>query len=719
MTTPRHAIWHFLRPVLASCWLYLPPVSAYAQATSPGASPPAPKPGEAPMQLSEFVVSDSQDRGYTSTNAMGVTRTNTPLIDIPQMVNVLNKEFLEDTQAGELYDALKYVSGISIQSNVGDSVMIRGYTVRGNHTDGLSDNQNQTQMGSEPFQFERLEVLKGPSALVYGSHAIGGVLNRVRKTPQWKSAGIAALTLGNHGQRKAELDYTAPLSSQLAYRLIAVRREEDLVNGVSVRHAFAERWNIIPMLTWRPRPNLQVRFSGDFMHEEAFKHWGDNAQLQPFVKDGPTTFGLVPRDFTFSDEQSQGDNDKAAAWLSIEAEITPDWSLRLASYFNAWDHGVTDILPAGMQANNRLMNRTWRYISNDDYDFTTALDSIFDFRVGPTDHKFLTILQRRESWNYSHRINAANPPPLDILAPVYGYVGPVNPVLNMRTYGEGESRSISFQDQAKLLEDRLHLVAGARFDWFNSRTDNRLTGVRGSQNKGDNWTYKGGVVFKPIKPVSLFYNYAETFSPNFGANPDGTTFRSQIGEINEVGVKTALRDGRINATLAYYDLVLLNILTADPDPTRASAGWRVQNARQETKGFEADLSLILTPNWELMLSGAAMDISLPSGLLPDNAPEKTASAWTRYKFTAGPLKGLALGGGWTWHDEAAADAGNLVFFDAFSTIDVFAQYSWKKYKFALNVSNLADEWYLARGINRNIFFAGPERLVKLRVSYAF
>lgn len=693
----------------------------HGQAARP-ASTPAPgtaAAGSEPTRLKEFVVTEAQNVGYSTTNAIGVTRTNTPLIDIPQVVNVLNREFLEDTQAGELYDALKYISGVSIESNVGDSVMIRGYTVRGQHTDGISDTQTQSQMGAEPFLFERLEVLKGPSALVYGSHAIGGVLNRVRKTPQWKPAGLAAVTVGNHSQFKGEFDYTAPLNDQFAYRVIAAWRDEDLVNGVNVRNAFAERWNFSPMLTWRPRDNLQIRFSGEFLHEESFKHWGDNAMFQPFVRGGRTTFGTLPRDFTFSDPQSAGDNDKAAVWLSLETEVTSDWSLRLATFFNRWDHDVIDILPGGLQANNRLMNRSWRRIYNDDYDLTVALDSIFNFKLGASDHKFLTILQRSEGWGYEGRTNSSAPPPLDIFNPVYGFVGPVNPVEVQRTFGENESRSASFQDQVSFLEGRLQLVGGARFDWFTTRTDNRLTRVTGPTNKGDNWTFKGGVIFKPAKAVSLFYNFAETFQPNFGANPDGSTFVPQVGEINEVGIKTALRDGRISATLSYYDLVLLNILTLHPDPALASAGFRVQTDRQTTKGFDADLFLSLTENWELMLSGSVMDITLPTGLLPRNAPEKTASAWTRYSFQHGPLKGLSVGGGWHWQGESPAEAGNLVFFDSYSVVDAFAQYTYNRYKFALNVSNATDEHYLARGINRNIFYAGPQRLIKFRVSYSF
>ena len=129
----------------------LPAQTSTSSTAKPAASSSASSGGEI-VQLGEFTVSAEKDLGYATTNAIGVTRTNTPIIDTPQSVNVINQEFLRDAVASELFDVLKYVSGVSIESNVGDSVMIRGYTVRGQYTDGLSDNQNQTQAGSEPFQ---------------------------------------------------------------------------------------------------------------------------------------------------------------------------------------------------------------------------------------------------------------------------------------------------------------------------------------------------------------------------------------------------------------------------------------------------------------------------------------------------------------------------------------------------------------------------------------
>lgn len=701
----------------AGVWLLQAAVILSAQTPSTPAAAGA-NPGEI-VQLREFTVSGEKDLGYATTNAIGVTRTNTALIDTPQAVTVINQEFLRDAVAGELYDVLKYVSGVSIESNVGDSVMIRGYTVRGQYTDGFSDTQTQSQAGADPFLFERLEVLKGPSALVYGSHAAGGVLNRVRKSPSWKTGGLAALTFGNHAQKKAEFDYNAPLNDRFAYRLVAVYRDEDLSNGVETRFSWFKRWNVNPAMTWRVNKTTQVKVVGEFMREEGFKHWGDNAQLQPFVANGPTTFGLLPREFTFSDPRSRTDNSKRAVFAAVETAITADWSIRLAAYDNHWRHDVTEILPAGMQANNRLMGRTARSIYNYDTDYTVGLDSVYNFHVGPSDHKFLVIGQHYSSDNDTATISADNPPALDLYNPVYTFTGLVNPRTTAKTLGAGSNTNASFQDHAKFFGDKLQLIAGTRFDRYASHTDNLLTNRQGARNQGENWTYKFGAVAKPAKDFSVFYNYAQTFNANFGSNPDGTTFVPSTGVVNEVGVKSSLREGRISGTVSYFDLQLKQILGLDPDPVRASAGYRVQQDRQVTKGVEADLNLNVLPGWDLTLSGATMSITLPTHLLPRNTPEKTAAAWTRYKFPAGVLKGVTVGGGWNWQGRAPGDATNQIFFAAAGTFDGFVQYAWKGYRFSLNGSNLTDKWYLKRGVNRNIFWAGPERLIKFKVARSF
>jgi iron complex outermembrane receptor protein len=714
MTTPLTAARRVAKRSLAcSCiLLFGHGAVALAQTTDPKLG------SEEPMHLDKFTVSSSQDRGYSTTNAIGVTRSNTPLSEIPQKVDVVSQEFLFDANPSSLWDALRYISGTSASNNLGDNMQIRGFSVSTQHTDGFADNQRQSQLGAEPFLFQRVEILKGPSALVYGSHSSGGVINRVRKTPQWKAAGLVNLTVGNHAQYKGEFDYTAPLNDKFAYRLIGVYRDEDLVEGgVAERFAYSRRWNLEPMLTWRPTPTTQVRVIGEFLFEKAHKHFGDALTFQPYEL-GQTTFKLLPRDFTVSDESANAWNRKTAYWISLESEVTPDWSVRVASYVNKWTHYSMDIANQGIQTNNRYLVRNNRETFNDDFDVSTAVDSNLNFHLAGADHKFLTLVQYTRTDAATHNFLGDPPPLLDIYNPVYGYVFK-NPVLQADTNGDDQSFGMSFQDHAKFFGDKLQLVAGARRDWYSTRTDNLITKVAGKTDEGSNWTYKYGVIYKPSVALSLYYNHAETFSPNFGANPDGQTFVPSTGLINEVGFKTAFLGGRINATVSLFDQVLNNILQQHHEQPLAVLGYREQTAEQTSRGVEADVYLHVIDGWEVMLSFANMKISLPTKLMPRNAPEQTAGAWTRYKFKGARLKGLAVGGGWSWQGTKAAEAGNQVFFAPYHIFDFFAQYEWNPYTFSLNVSNVADEWYLATGVTRNAFFQGPGRLIKFRVSRRF
>lgn len=708
-----------------------------AQSTTPAPMTPTKESEDEAVRLKEFVVTDSQDIGYSTTNAIGVTRTNTALIDTPATINVINRQFMEDFQVGELFDALKYVAAVTIESNVGDSTMIRGYTVRDQYTDGMVDNQNQSQAGAEPFQFERIEVMKGPNALVYGSTAIGGVTNRVRKAPQFRAAGNIGLTLGNHNQLKTEFDYTAPITRNLAYRLIAVYRNEDLVNGVNVRFANFWRWNVNPMVTYRINATTRLRVVGEFMTEDGFKHWGENGMYQPFTpirrtqpttyglradQGGISTFGVLPRDFTFGEEQGGSHNTKQSGTVYLESAPLKDLSIRLTGTASWWYHFVEDIIPTGMAANNREMVRLWRTITNNDYYATTAADAVYNLKIGPTEHKLLGIFQYTKKDRYQNMVTnsgAGAIPNLDLYNPVYRGYRPPNPQYSNLQYGQDRNHNVSFQDHAKFLGDKLQLVGGARRDTFTTHTDNNLTRVMGRFNHGSKWTHKYGAIVKPGSAFSLFYNHSETYSPVFGTQPDGTIFPHQSGVVEEGGIKMNFFQGRVSGTLSTYDLRLENIVMNDPDPIRAAQGWRVFTALQQTKGVEADAFITVTKNWQFNLGGAQMRVTTPNGLMPRNSPRYTGNFATRYRFDAGLLKNLAFGGGLTWKGKSPVDALNSYSLDKYWVGDAWISYGWQRYRFQFNVSNVTDRFYLQRSVSKEQVFQGPERLIKLRVSRTF
>ncbi|MBI5769214.1 MAG: TonB-dependent receptor plug domain-containing protein [Verrucomicrobia bacterium] len=733
--------------------------SAHAQSTAPAATPPA-KPTTAgedeAVQLKEFVVSDSADLGYSTPNAIGISRTSEALIDTPQTINVINQQFLLDFAPIELGDVLQFVAGVTIESNVGDSTMIRGYTVRDQFTDGMVDNQNQSQLGAEPFQFERIEVLKGPAGLVYGSTAIGGLTNRVRKAPQWKKRGELAFTLGTNGQTKTEFDYTAPVRPNLAVRLVATYLDQDMVSGVKTRFAFANRWNVNPSLTLKLGKRSQLRVFGEFLTERYYKHWGEVAMFATTTvptqrtvaaaanfarlgdreatfgltqaQGGFTTWGLLPRNFTFGEQQSTAKNIKQATGIFYEAKLGQDFLLRAGGTYSFWDHFVEDVIPVGMAGNNREMTRTWRTIENVDQYTSFAVDTTCSFKLLGGEHRLFTVnqVQFKRLFQEIWGANPARPiPNLDLYNPVYAPYNPFDKVRTNRQIGRAPNYAFGFKDSVKFFGDKLQFAGGPRYDAYRSRTDNLITNAAGRQVKGNTWTYNYGAVVKPTKAFSLFYGHSETYAPNTTVNPNGGTFDPQVGAVNEFGLKLAFLDGRIAGTISTYQLRLEHIILNDPDPVRAAAGWRVDSGFQETTGYEADVFFTITRGWQLNAGGSSVDVTTPNGIFPRGSAKRSANLATSYRFSDGLLKGFAVGGGWIYKSKFNVEAAALTervaryYLPAYAYGAAWASYNWKRYRFQLNVANVTDEWYLIRSVSKEQIFQGPERQYRFRVSRTF
>lgn len=506
----------------------------------------------------------------------------------------------------------------------------------------------------------------------------------------------------------------------------------------------------------------QVKVIGEFMSEKYLKHWGENTtftqqydpnssasgtpllaypwgtEIQfgvPFRQGGITTLGLLPRTFTFAEEDAFVRNDKQAGTLSLETQITPEWSLRVLGNAHWWDHMAMDYIPQNIQRNNRIVPRNIRPIANDDFTATFALDSVFNFALFGGQHKLLSIMQSEYQSNSYPIWGAApgtpQPHAIDLFNPVHLGYTPTALVLTQNQYSNNYKFGFATQDHAKFIGDKLQLIAGVRWDWFASQTKNLLltSNQNGNRNTGADWSFKYGAVFKPIRALSVFLNHSETYNPNFGVQPDGTSFDHQQGKIDEIGVKSALLDGRVAGSIALYQLKLENIVENDPDPVRAAAGWRTLSAYHQVKGGEVDLFLTVTPNWQINMGTGILDMKLPTGvgqaalhgdkLITRNLATTTASGWTRYDFRSGPLKGMAVGGGVSYKNKIPVDANNLFFFPAVTTADAFVQYGWGKYRVALNVSNIMDEQYIMRSVAALQMFYGPERLIKLRVSRKF
>jgi iron complex outermembrane receptor protein len=208
-------------------------------------------------------------------------------------------------------------------------------------------------------------------------------------------------------------------------------------------------------------------------------------------------------------------------------------------------------------------------------------------------------------------------------------------------------------------------------------------------------------------------------------NPDGGTFEPQIGHVDEFGIKMAFLNGRVSGTVSTYQLDLEHIIVNDPDSARALLGWRVDSGKQKTHGYEADVFVQVTREWQFNIGGSKSDITTPNGIFPRGSPKHTGNFATSYWFKQGALKGLGFGGGWVYKDKVNVETAALTdrvaryYMPAYDYGSAWVSYGWKQYRVQLNVTNVTDEWFMYTTVGKDQILQGPMRSYRMRVSRTF
>jgi len=693
------------------------------QAASPPASTGSAAGGAGDVvQLSAFEVSTAKDKGYSSSHAIGAIRTDTPLNELPQAISVINQQYLRDWLPDNIVEAGKFVAGVTDAP----TQMIRGFNASTPAIDGLS-----TAGTYDMSIFDRVEFLKGPSSIIYGDGNKSGVISRASKKPRFdRAAGTLDLDIGSWEYYRLTLDTTQPFGpgKKFSYRFVGSfldrkgEKDED----------YGRRRSLAPMFGWRitPRTTLILQLS-DF-YEKAHKGWGNSFVLLPYNAGRASVLAHdrgVPRTFSPTEPYSYN-QEQTRRYTAILDHVFADWwSVRLTG--THVDHLNTEYtaIPRDM-VNATQMQRSWRNAFNPNKSTSVSFDSVWNFKVGPTRHKFLAFGRYAEgesgATQYLGRSATGNTtnvlPLLNIYNPVYGGQ-PASIFLSSSTLGESESLSISFQEQAYLFQDRFILQAGIRYSQSGPNTGlNRLTGVRTVSARVRDWSdpesVLGGVV-KLTRGASLYVSRSEIFTPNGGVQPDGTLFEPNVSRSEEVGLKLDLLGGKVSALGNVYRRRELNRIILHPDPALASLGWRIQVPGDELTGYELETSFTPIPELQLNLSYTYMNVDNLGGIYTRSLPDVQYSALARYEFQRGRFKDLAFGVAHLYYDERPGDTANSFFLDPYRTWDAFVSYRRGPYTFQLNVYNLADSNAEYTSVNRNIVSTLPSRNFRLRVSRSF
>jgi iron complex outermembrane recepter protein len=637
----------------------------------------------------QVVVTGEQDEGYNPSNTSVGTRTDTPLRDIPQSIQVIPEQVLEDRQVRRITEGLENTAGvISITGATSD----RDYfTVRGfeNYTGFLINGIPDPQIPNDGSfaNVERLEVLRGPASVLYGeTDSLGGTINIVTRQPLSDPFYEITATVGSYDNYEGIFDLSGPLNDAetVLYRLIGSYRSFDsFVDFDDGNETF-----IAPSLALNLGSNTDFILEGDVNFSARQGQGPGGIPAVGTVLSNPN--GEIDRSFNAAGPQDNNEVTNGRVGYRLEHRFNENWRLRNAFRYTFTDNN--DVLirfGTGFADDNRTVNR--RFSAGDQNYDTYYLDTnvVGSFRTGSIDHQLLFgfSLDRDESDVAFEFGDAA---PVDVFDQDFDQAIPLTGNLSLDRFRTRDTLGIYLQDQITILEN-LKLLLGGRLDSFEETTDNRLADEETSQSDTA-FSPRVGIVYQPIPPISLYASYARSFVPTIGIAADGDTFRPERGTQYEVGIRADITD-QFSTNLALYDLTRSNVTTPDPNNPVLS----VQTGRQRSRGVELDIGGEILPGWNIIGGYAYTDARITEDNDPTiegnqrfSVPEHAFNLWTTYRIQNGDLQGLGFGLGFYYIGERWADNANTVELPSFLRTDAAIYYERDRFRAALNFRNIFD-----------------------------
>lgn len=653
------------------------------------------------------------DTGYEVKRSASATKTDTPLIETPQSVTVVTRERIEDQGATGLQDALNYAAGVrsdayGLDSRT-DSVRIRGaYPTE--YLDGL-----RRQLGGfytsntrvDPYTLERIEVLRGPSSMLYGQGSTGGVINMVSKRPLAETQREIGVQLGSYNRKQVQADLTGPLSGDWLYRLVAVGREAD----TQVNFVPDDRQLVAPSLTWRPSGRTTLTLQALWQKDES----GSTSQFFPWegsVFAGPN--GFIPTaTFIGQPGQDRYDSERTELGWHFEHHFSERWSLRQSvrstsnevDYITLYADSFSNPADPYLDPARRVLGR-FGYFEHREVDtFSTDQHLEARFATGALAH---TVLLGLDTANHKADAQVAfdspvglggTVPNIDVFNPTYPAYTP--PALAAQPRTKLSHTGVYVQDQVKL--GRWIAVLGMRHD----DTKNQVAGLPDEESSAT--TKRAGLMLRLAGGFVPYVSYSESFTPVAGTNLLGARFKPLEGKQVETGVKWESADGRLAFNAAWYDLTEENQLVTDPgNPLNT-----VQTGETRAHGTELELVGRVLPNLDIAAQYTYTQVDPQL----EQTPEHLFSIWGKSRFALGGIEGFSGGlglrhfGGYT--DGAAPQTPAVTLFDG------MLAYQEGRWRYALTVQNIADRVYVSPCLSRGDCWFGARRTAVLSARYQF
>lgn len=680
------------------------------------------------VQLTGVQVIGSRADAYRADSTAAATRTDTPLRDVPQSVSVITSELIRDQAMQTMADVVRYVPGVTMGQGEGhrDAPTLRGNATTADFfVDGLRDD---VQYYRDLYNAERVEVLKGPNALIFGRGGGGGVINRVTKRADWSARKSATVEVGSWEHRRVTADVAQPLDDTLAGRAVVFyQRSESYRDFVQV-----ERWAVNPSVAWRNDKGLTLSFAYEHLEDDRTIDRGfPSFQGRPAPAARGAYFGDPDRSYSRTNVDILN--------LGVEHRISEALVVRNRTLYGDYDKSYANIYPGGaavagstgepatypLQAylndspRQNLFSQTDVVLTGNHAGMAHTL--LMGFELGR---------QKTSNLRITGRFGSATGPTTSAGQPFENPTRRGLPIIFTNSGGDANNR-VKAKLAAAYIQDRvevtsqLQVIAGLRFDSFDvDFADLRSSATRRDFSRRDElWSPRLGVVFKPLEPVSLYASYSVSYLPSSGDQFSSLTaatetFKPEKFENFEVGLKWELsRD--LLFTAAAYRLDREN--STAPDPGRPGAV--VLTGAQRSEGFEASLAGRVTRHWEVVGGYAWQDAEIrrttsaaPAGRVVPLTPEHTFSLWNRYDLH----ERLGAGLGVVHQTKMYASVSNGVTLPGFTRVDaaLFVRLT-DQLRAQLNVENLFDKRYFPTSHGDHNIVPGAPRTVRVSLTADF
>ncbi|WP_407478824.1 TonB-dependent siderophore receptor [Elizabethkingia anophelis] len=665
------------------------------------------------------------------------TKSNLTVMETPQPIAIVTHEIIEQQQAKQLSDVLQNVNGIYVTSSRGnsqDSFGGRGF-ILGN--DNIFKNGARVNSGVFPevSGLERVEVLKGANAMLYGNTAAGGIINMVTKKPRFQTGGSFSLSGGSWNTYKPTFDVYGPISKDVAFRLNGTYETAKSFRD----HVSSEKIYLNPSILFNIGKKSQLIVEGDYLINNFTPDFGIGSITN---KDGSYSMNtLLPRNAFLGANWQYQDVKQASTNITFNHQISNNWSLNVITSYQNYtkDYFSTERVQWEYDKNNRL---NWKRPLNKTYNeqnYTSFQANVNgEFNTGKINHKVL--IGADSDYGAADSYTYFNPSNNKTYGTGYIYgTGGGNGILYLddtSTWSSGSIPASAIQDRNRIrtrrvgvyvqdfisLTKEFKVLAGLRWSYIqnmptintNFRTNTKKL-VDNSSTSDQALSPKVGLVYMPNDNLSLFATYTNSFSANTGYDINRSTLKPTTIDQYEVGIKKNLWNNAIALNLSAYQILYKNYyqtaeLNAGGQPN-SDPNMKEFAGKMRSRGIELDITGNPSKNLSL-IGGISYNNSVYLDT-PDNfgyvenqrivrTPATTANLSAFYTLPK-YIKGLKIGASFYyigdrlagWNDTKATNnsrngVSRVFTLKDYTTFALSMGYDWKKFSIQAKVNNLFD-----------------------------